>query len=311
MKLPVVLLLMFVPCVISAQDKSELMAKGNSAFLKDDFKKAVSYFEKVTKKFPEDEMGYYWLGVSYFKLYNKQECYNALTRALEINDKNPYSYWYRGLAFIDAEMPEDAINDLNMAIKYNTQDSMLYYLYSDRGNAKERVHNYEGALLDAKKALESRPNAILPMKITATSLSELGRGEEAVELYKKINALDSADISHNQTQLGFILLKLERYEEALTSFNLAIKDKPNKPYPYNNRGYIKMKMKDYEGAMVDINKSIQLDPYNSYAFRNRALLYIELKESEKACNDLFTARKLGFDRKYGNEVNHLIAENCN
>jgi len=89
---------------------------------------------------------------------------------------------------------------------------------------------------------------------------------------------------------------------------MAIEVDPLYSFPYNNRGFAYLKLGELDKAIEDINHSIKLDPDNSYAYKNRALCYLEYKDKEAALVDLKLAWALGFEEKYGNEVNNLIQQ---
>lgn len=303
------LMLLLCPVMLHAQDKAELLKKITEAFRKEDFKKAASYSEKLSEKFPAEEDGFYWLGRAKLNLKKYDESYAAFTKAIQINNKNVYSYFYRAVILTIAKKPQDAINDLNMAIKYNSVDTMTYHLYLLRSSERSSVRDFEGVISDSFVALNKDSTSKDAMSGLAMALNETGKKEEAITWLKKVLTIDSTAFEIYQN-IGFILSGMERYADAMEYFDKAIKSSPNEAFPYSNRGHVKMKMKDYEGALQDINKSIKLNPGNSYAFRNRALVHLEMKDPLRACRDLETARKLGFDKLYGDEVNHLIAEHC-
>ncbi|MEP7264473.1 MAG: tetratricopeptide repeat protein [Bacteroidota bacterium] len=303
------LLLLCCPIILNAQDKTALLKKTTESFRKEDFKKAASYSETLSEKFPQEEDGFYWLGLSNYKLNKYDKSFAAFTKAIQINNKNTYIYFYRAKVLAMANKSQDAINDLNMAIKYNTVDSMTFHLYLFRSGERSSVRDFEGVISDSYAALKEDSASIDAMSNLAMALNETGKGEEAIRWLQKIVSIDSSSFVIFQN-IGFILSGMERYQEAMIYFDKAIHASPDEAFPYSNRGHVKMKMKDYEGALQDINKSIKLNSGNSYAYRNRALVHLEMKDPARACKDLETARKLGFDKLYGDEVNHLIAEKC-
>ena len=59
---------------------------------------------------------------------------------------------------------------------------------------------------------------------------------------------------------GVSLDKLQRYDEAIYNFSMAITLDPNKSDFYHNRCFAFRKKLDYEKAIQDYNKAIELNP---------------------------------------------------
>lgn len=77
---------------------------------------------------------------------------------------------------------------------------------------------------------------------------------------------------HNR---GFALRKLGKDEEAIKSYDKAIKLNPNYPEVYNNKGYVLYKLGRYEEAISNFNKALELNP--NY-FKARCSKEIALKK---------------------------------
>ncbi|WP_395054772.1 tetratricopeptide repeat protein [Flavobacterium sp.] len=133
--------------------------------------------------------------------------------------------------------------------------------------------------------------------------------ENAIFYYKKALEVNSG-LNNVWNNLAFIYQKLDKHLEAKNIFTKIIKDEPDAPLPYSNRSYSNLKLGFTKQALKDVNKSIKLFPENSYAFRNRALIYIELKQYEKACFEIETAYKLGYQEKYGSDLDTIKSQNC-
>ena len=60
--------------------------------------------------------------------------------------------------------------------------------------------------------------------------------------------------------LGILLKKLKRYEEAEKEYREAIKINPNLAYAHNNLGILLKKLKRYEEAAIFLKKAQQINP---------------------------------------------------
>ena len=87
-------------------------------------------------------------------------------------------------------------------------------------------------------------------------------------------------------------LKSNRYKEALTDFENAIKLNPTFIYTYRWRGDAKVALGNYKEAVADYNKAIQLNPDDADAYRNQGHVHFHLATSESASGNLKKAQGL-------------------
>ena len=91
-------------------------------------------------------------------------------------------------------------------------------------------------------------------------------------------------------------LRLKDYKGAIKDFDIAISFNKEKEFYYQGRGVARMKSFDFKSAILDFNRIIELNPNNSEAYYNRGLARILLGNNILGCNDLFIAKKLGFEK---------------
>lgn len=109
-----------------------------------------------------------------------------------------------------------------------------------RANAKARLGDVAGALVDLDHADRSRPAHVMTLN---------NRG-------------------YYREQLG-------RYEEAMSDLDRALQLDPTYAYAYNNRGLVKVRLGRYAEALTDITKSMELEATNAYGPRNMGILHFE------------------------------------
>ncbi len=83
-------------------------------------------------------------------------------------------------------------------------------------------------------------------------------------------------------------------DQALQSFNQALKLKPNDPALYDYRGMAYRVKGQDDLALQDFNKAMELDPRFARAYRNRAMVYYDRTDYEKSVADLEKAQSLGY-----------------
>ena len=108
--------------------------------------------------------------------------------------------------------------------------------------------------------------------------------EEAIRSYNRAIRLSPnwADAHNN---LGNALSKLEKYDEAIKSYNKAIEFKPNYAEAYYNLGSAQDELLKYDDAIISYNRAIELKPDYAEAYNNLGLvLYNEGKQGTPVYN---------------------------
>jgi tetratricopeptide (TPR) repeat protein len=117
---------------------------------------------------------------------------------------------------------------------------------TSRGNMLRTLMLYEQALDAYNEALELDPNYFLALKGKSIVLyKHLNRCEEAYRYINKAIMLrpDNADVRNEK---GNILWGLDRYAEALDTYNMALKFNPNYEYSLRNSKNIQKKISELE-----------------------------------------------------------------
>lgn len=202
----------------------------------------------------------------------------------------------------------------------NLHDTTKMQMYNSRGYARFNLQDYEGAMLDYKTAYALDTNNVTTWFYLAGSYDDLNKPDSSILFYNKIIAKETKKLTY-YNNLGFLYIKLKRYDDAVNLFTKAFKiiedDKKNVDNTksiigllYSNMGYSLYAKKDYKNALKNLDKSVLNYPSNSYVYKNRALVYIALKQPDKACDDLNHAIALGFADQYGTEVDDLLKKYC-
>jgi len=87
-------------------------------------------------------------------------------------------------------------------------------------------------------------------------------------------------------------LYAQKYNEAITAFNIVINVKPKLADPFFLRGIAKYNLADYLGAEQDFTQAIELKPNHTDALKNRGITRANLKKYYLALNDFDQAIKL-------------------
>jgi tetratricopeptide (TPR) repeat protein len=308
MKLVVVFL--FLASVVFAQDPAEKFYQKGVEFQKlNRHDKAIKEFKNAINKNENEPKYFDALGESSVYLHKSQEAYDAFTKAIYLNNKYAVSYLRRAELLAEARMTYDAQSDAEMAIKYSTHDTITYQAKRVLGTCKYQLGDFGEAERVFNSIIKSDSADFIILNNLSIVKSELKKDEEGLQCLRKIIELDPNNIPA-LSNLGFIYQQMEKYDKSIAYYLKLLEIDKNQFIAWNNMGYSKALKGDVEAGLKDINKSLTINPTNSYAYRNRALVYIKIKEKEKACEDLYQAKRLGFDKEFGPEVQDLIYKYC-
>ncbi len=161
-----------------------------------------------------------------------------------------------------------------------------------RGKALSEVDEAEGAIRELNKGLSARPD-LWTVKISDClvksyvasgrldhALSEINRGlgvSQTVERYRK---------------RGEIQQELLMFEEALISFDNALRLAPNDYWTYYHRGGCYGALRHYDKALEDFSRCIVLQPGVPQGYEARAKVFSQIGKKDLAERDLEESRRL-------------------
>ena len=116
-------------------------------------------------------------------------------------------------------------------------------------------------------------------------LHNLDRYDEALESYDRAIDLD-ANYHPAWALRGNVLNNLERYEEALVSFDKAIELEHNNRFYWFLRGNLLNSIKRYEEALASFDMAIELDDNYQWAWGVRGIVLNSLKRYDEALKSL-------------------------
>lgn len=141
--------------------------------------------------------------------------------------------------------------------------------YSERGDIRRRVRDFDGAIADYTEAirLESNNN-IHPRICRGIAWSELGEHDKA------INDYDTAiHLNRNESGAWFCRgkarVKKGEYDKAIFDFNEAIRLQPNDEAILYHRSNVWLRKSEFEKAIDDCEAALRLNPSYQKAINNR------------------------------------------
>ncbi|MEP0791573.1 MULTISPECIES: tetratricopeptide repeat protein [Cyanophyceae] len=158
-----------------------------------------------------------------------------------------------------------------------------------------KYHNK--ALMSFDKVIELHPDNVEAWGFRGVTLNVLGRYDQALASFNKVLELDphnsQAQRDRNEVLVkqlielaskyapvwisrGVALGQLERYDQALASYDQAIKLAPKYAPAWRYRGWVLSKLERYDEALASWDKAIALGDQSSFVFFSRAELLLPL-----------------------------------
>lgn len=124
--------------------------------------------------------------------------------------------------------------------------------------------NWPAALHHAEQALLFNPTDLEALTLTANILLRLNRWSEAVEAYKLVLATEpnNAPIHNN---LGVALGKLDQHHAAVAAYTRALELDPTHTNAWFNLGKLSAQLNQPEAALQLLSKALACDPNHAYA----------------------------------------------
>ena len=145
-----------------------------------------------------------------------------------------------------------------------------------------KENRFEEVIKEGVKILEERQNDAQLVYLLGLSSINLQKFIDAEKFFKKLIFLQKT--AENLYTLGNIQKKQKKFEEAIESFEEAIKLNPNFSEAYNNLGSAQKSLNKFEEAILSYEKSIALKANNVEACYNLATLNYFLENYNEASN---------------------------
>ena len=186
-----------------------------------EFKKAIEYYLDAIKLDPNFSECYKNLGVAYREIGEPHEAIKYFEKAFETNNKDATSLNSIGLILKFYEKYNEALEYFNKSISIEPS----YVYYSNRGNTKAALGDFDGALSDFNIALRYNNKSAEIYNNIASALNEKGMPADALPYLKKAIQLkdDYADAYNN---LGIANEFLKNREESIKYFKKALEFDP-------------------------------------------------------------------------------------
>ncbi len=257
--------------------------------------KIVPRWSAILKPLSAAVMALVFIALSYLTLIQIGIWNNSIGLWSYVIGKHPERahlvYYFRGLAFLNTDQADKAIEDFNMA---TALDPSFRDAYLNRGSAFEKLGRLDSAIEDFNRAIALSPSyeGYFNRGIT---FEKMGRIDEAIKDYNQAIAM-SPSRYEAYLAAGRLYGKTGSFDKAIECFSKYIAVNPRNAEFYNNRGLSYLYIGQDERALDDFNKAIALDQTLAVTYRNRGNLYLRKGDKGLAVSDFRTACDLGDEK---------------
>ncbi len=198
---------------------------------------------------------------------------------------------------------DGAIAEFTKAIESNPGYEGPYW---GRGTAYNIKGDYDRAIADYTKAIELNPKYATAYYYRGDTWSKKGDDDLAIEDYTKVIVLDPTNI-HAYNGRGNAWKNKGEYESAIRDYNKAIEIRPKSPFAYGNRGNILYLQSKFKEAIPDYLKAIE----NNYKPKDYLYLRLLLSSWRVSKEDYERFKKEFSDYVASQKVDEWIREVSN
>lgn len=227
--------------------------KGDIFFEQDKFLEALESFEKASEKDPDDIKMHIRIARCHDYLDNEKELVTKIDFILEKDPEDVYANYMKCDFLINDEKYDEA---LVIASKILKLDNQSYKNWSLKAKVLHFMGYYDESILYYKKSLELKPN--LPITVVNLSKAMFNIGLKDQAIYKINKCLKS-----NPGNLELLEWKVEIFEieneldNVLETYEEIYKVRPDDPKTENNLGWILAKLDRFDEAMSFVEKSLE------------------------------------------------------
>ncbi len=228
--------------------------------------------------------------------------HNPQSTELPLAQKTAYDWARRGDFWTGCRDYRHAVQDYSEAIRL---DPSLVTAISCRGDNYFDLGDYKSALLDYNEVLKRTPEDTFDLHSRANTKLKLSDKAGAIDDLSRVIAIKSKSPSqhlfYDFRKRAEIYLELEKFREAVSDCDIAIRLSPKDTWSYIIRGRALAFSGHYDLAMNDFNRAIKISPTSSSSYNVRAT-WLADRNKAAALEDYNMALKLDnqFGMAYGN-----------
>jgi len=267
--------------LIAQPDRDDiLITLGNVYIKKRDWKEAIASLEKAIQMNSENNSAHYNIGNAYFELRDFTKAVESYNQFLATSPRDPKEAHVRlGESLFETEQFNEAAAAYQEALKLTPQEIPIHYKLAQ---SLQKGKQYDKAAETLYHLAELSPeDASTYYNNVVIMYDQANLPQKASEAAFKMTELKPED-SDAQYNLGFMLVKLKKYPEAIEAFEKAVAIRPDFEYAMMQIGYCYNQLKDYKQSIAAYEKLVQINPESDNGWLNIAIGYMLQKKWAKA-----------------------------
>ena len=206
------------------------------------FEEAEKYFRRALKIGPGYTQGFFKLGEALRMQRRYEESLEFYRAALNLNPYSTSVHVAMGTSLFRLKRYEEVVSSMEraLAIRPNLPGAHTFHYFT--GYALQKMNQLDSAGEHYEKALQISPHFWKAINRLAGLRFAQGNYNESLDLYQALVKIDPENaVAHYS--VGVVLLKLDRTEEALASFERTLSLDPTMKSALNNREMLRNRMR--------------------------------------------------------------------
>jgi tetratricopeptide (TPR) repeat protein len=242
-----------------------LYSQGLAQLSRDDYARAVPYFEKAAETDPNYAEAWYQTGYCYGVLGRHPEALRASRQAAKLRPEWPATYVNIGASSYALGQYKDALDAYRQAQRLDDDNADIQYAL---GLTLGKMNRTDEEILAYRRAISFRPDHINALEKLGLALFRVKRFADAAAIFENLKAYRPDAKTYNY--LGESYLESGKADESLDAFNSALGYNPDfEKARYNlGRTYLKLGNRD----MAQVQYEILRNGHSEWADRLFVLL---------------------------------------
>ena len=261
---------------------------------KKDYYSALDFYKKALRfdRYDDEIL----LNISY--CYSKTENFKLADKyadmAIALNDNSAYSYYRKGNVMISVGRFDAAVEAFKQAVKLDPEDVDYYHSLS---YAYSKTGELELSLEYANRAILLDKTSSYSYFRKAWALQEMEKYGEAITSYEKCIEYESTFVDA-YANISFCYSKLKDFNKSILYANKAIMVNKDYAYSHYRKAWALHNLGKFDEALDDYLEAIELDPTDIYNYLGITGVFLDKKENLSALE--FANKAIMLDRQCGN-----------
>lgn len=231
--------------------------QGLGFLARDDYQRALPYFEKAADQDPDYAEAWYQTGFCYGMLGRHADSLRASKQVVRLRPEWSATYTNMGASYFALGQYKESADSYRQAIRLEPYNADNFYAlglaYGKLGQTEDEIQAY-------RRAVALRSDHAAAYERLALAYFRMKRYGEALAAFEQLKILKPAD-AKVANYLGETYLELNRFEEAVEILNQAVNIDPDMGRARYNlgRAYIKIGDRDSAIAQYNILRTVESD----------------------------------------------------